>query len=454
MLYDLSPSALTWDEVDPARHPFDAEGAEKLVRSLGPARAVPSRPDVSYGDTGWDTWAHEVSPRWADAMSYALIEHYGPWASGWRWARDEGDFDGGPVGNWCCPHDSMTTPEETLTKVVASLREWRAWLEELAACFEAHPLDQLTVADDPLLWEMGARRLILKVTDRTGCGSGWYGHCQQVLTWFLSRWDVPPDVAEDLVHQAVGGRFDSWFEPDPAVVADVADRLASSLPAARSTEPSQREPRGPDRIPQWLALRDAAPWHECPQVGAAQRTPPSRDGAAEDIRTFDARISPSRAEGLLAALQLVRTDAASGRPLSFELLRTWQQHVLGTPEPPGFRTASAYAKRGRERYGLVPGTQIRFDSCLSDAFEPGLPLTARAARAHLDVCYFHPFADGNGRAAFLVLVYVLARADITLGDVRLLRRVTFQVDSPEDPLILARYIDILLRANRPTAHDS
>lgn len=62
-------------------------------------------------------------------MAAALAEHYGRWTVGRRWAHDEGDFDGGPVGNWCCPSHSITTPEETLARVTATLCEWRAWLE-------------------------------------------------------------------------------------------------------------------------------------------------------------------------------------------------------------------------------------------------------------------------------------------------------------------------------------
>ena len=43
---ELSPRELSWAEVDPARHPFDSEAAAGVVRSLGPARQVPRRPDV------------------------------------------------------------------------------------------------------------------------------------------------------------------------------------------------------------------------------------------------------------------------------------------------------------------------------------------------------------------------------------------------------------------------
>ncbi|GJF34992.1 hypothetical protein KNE206_76920 [Kitasatospora sp. NE20-6] len=162
-------------------------------------------------------------------------------------------------------------------------------------------------------------------------------------------------------------------------------------------------------------------------------------------------MDPARAEGMLTALELVRADAARGASLDFELLREWQQHVLGAQQPPPFRTMPAFAKEGRERYGISPDTPARLDACLAESAigtDDPLPLTARAARAHLDVCFFHPFDDGNARAAFLTLVFVLAREGITLDDVLLLRRVSFQADDPQDGPILARYIGLHLEETR------
>ncbi|MFI0813844.1 Fic family protein [Streptomyces echinatus] len=434
--------------MSPARHLFDRTSAPQVVRSLGPARRVPSRPDVAFGDPAMSAWSRGEGRPWADAMSHALAEHYGRWTVGWRWAHDEGDFDGGPVGNWCCPRDSITAPEETLARVVAALCEWREWLESLAGWFDAYPLDLTEVEDQRILWERAARNLILQVTDRTGCGSGWYGHCHQVLTWFLSHWGVASEVAEELVDEAIGGRFESWTGPDPVLVDDVAERLAQSLrpdDGARSARPV------PDHLECWLAVRATVPWHEAPDGGGDEPVAPSRDGAAEDIRAFDGALDPARARGLLAALELLRADAASGALLDFDLLQRWQQHVLGTSQPPPFRDLPAFAKGGRERYGISPDTRARLDACLAESArhtERPLPLTARAARAYLDVCFFHPFDDGNARSAFLALLFVLAREGVALDGVSLLRRVAFQADEPQDALILARYIDIHLAETR------
>ncbi|MFE9727345.1 hypothetical protein ACFYQ5_28065 [Streptomyces sp. NPDC005794] len=55
-----------------------------------------------------------------------------------------------------------------------------------------------------------------------------------------------------------------------------------------------------------------------------------------------------------------------------------------------------------------------------------LPASDRAARACLDVCFFHPFDDGNASSAFLALLFVLAREGVALNGVGLPRRITFQ----------------------------
>ncbi|WP_349637030.1 Fic family protein [Streptomyces sp. RerS4] len=404
-------------------------------------------------------WSWDQGQVWADAMSYALARHYGRWTVGWRWSHDEGDFDGGPVGNWCCPRDSITTPEETLARVVAALREWREWLETLAGWFDAYPLDLTDIADQRILWERAARNLILQVVDRTGCGSGWYGHCRQVLMWFLSRWGVATDVARDLVDEAIGGRFHSWTGPDVVLVEDIAERLAHSLrPADADTDAGAHvDASTPDHLRRWLAVRESVPWHTVPDSGADGPVAPTRDGAAQDIRAFDGAVDPARAQGLLTALDLLRADAARGTRLDFATLSRWQQHLLDTSQPPPFRSSPAFAKGGRERYGIGPDTLARFETCLAeserDAGRP-LGLTARAARAYLDVCFFHPFDDGNARSAFLTLVFVLAREGIALEGVSLLRRVSFQADDPEDPLILVRYINVHLDGTRRLAAEA
>ncbi|MGW3078612.1 Fic family protein [Kitasatospora sp. NPDC001132] len=449
MFNTLHPTGLTWDEVDPAGHPFDRASAAQVVHSLGPARRVPSRLDPNL-DLTKVNWAWEVAKPWSDAMTHVLIERYGRWAAGWRWSLGEGDVDGGPVGNWCCGSHSITTPEQTLDHVAAALCEWRDWLEHLAQWFEAYPLDPQTLVADRILWERAARNLILQVADRTGAESGWYGHCQQVLGWFLSYWGVAPELAERLGRQAVGGRFKSWTAPDTVLAEDIAERLVGPL-RPQDTHWSPDPGELPDHLERWLAVRESVPWPNREDSADSGPATPARDGAAEDFRSFDAAVDPTRAAGLLTALELVRADAARGAVLDFELLRGWQQHVLGTPEPPPLRAHPAFAKDGEERYGIGPDTRTRLDACLTQANDGRLSLAARAARAYLDVCFFHPFDDGNARAALLTLLFVLARAGVTLDSVVLIRRFGHRADDPQDALSLCRSVELHLRQNRTAA---
>ncbi|ACU70114.1 filamentation induced by cAMP protein Fic [Catenulispora acidiphila DSM 44928] len=458
MISDLHPGSLSWDEVDPSRHPFDSAAADRVVRSLGPARRVPHRPDAPIGSPEMSAWGSGEAELWAKAMSHALAQHYGLWALGWRWATGEGDHDGGPVRNWCCTQHSIKTPEETITRVVAALIEWREWLESLAGWFEAYPLDRAAVEDGRIVGSRAVHAVIVQVIERTGCASGWYGHCVQVLTWFLNRWGVAPRTAQDLVEQAIGGRFESWTSPDTVLLDEVASKLASSRQPDGGAEASGPVP---DHLERWLAIRRSAQprdvgtgtdAHGYRKTGTATGSKPLallRDGAAEDIRAFDGSLDPARAQGLLAALDMARADAARGSVLDFELLRRWQQHVLNTPQPPSFRDLPAFAKGGRERYGIGTDTRARFDGCLAESADGegdgAAPLSLRAARAYLDVCFFHPFDDGNARAAFLTAVFVLAREDVQLGSVALLRRVSYQADDPQAPLTLARHIELAWR---------
>ncbi|MEU2246925.1 hypothetical protein [Streptomyces sp. NPDC019224] len=265
---------------------------------------------------------------------------------------------------------------------------------------------------------------------------------------------VAPDAARGLVDEAIGGRFHSWTGPDTVVVDDVAEQLALSVQPGDGRTRADTPVR--DHLQRWLAVRGSVPWHEIPDSGTDEPVVPLRDGAAEDIRAFDRAIDPARAEGLLSGLELLRADAARGARLDFTRVSSWQQHILGTPQPPPFRSLTAFAKGGRERYGIGPDTRARFDTCLAEsAADTGRPLgvTARAARAYLDICFFHPFDDGNARSAFLTLVFVLAREGIALDGVSLLRRITFEADDLKAPLILGRCINVHLAETRRRAAD-
>lgn len=229
MPHDLAPHDLTWQEVDPASHPFDHASALTVVRALDHAKRVPAHPEDPADSWAMTAWSQDQGQAWAEAMTRSLVERYGRWALGWRWAHDEGDFGGGPVSSWCCPRHSITTPEETLVRVANALCEWRAWVEDLAERFDRYPLDLPFAEDQQYMRERATTHLVTHVVERTTAGDAWYGHCAQVLTWFLNRWGVDGQTAQEQVEQAIDGRFGSWTSPEDVVVEDVAARLAHSL---------------------------------------------------------------------------------------------------------------------------------------------------------------------------------------------------------------------------------
>jgi len=212
----LYPFDLTWAEVDPAKHRFDAATAERVVAKLPPARRVPHGKD-------------DAATAWCDAMTRELVERYGRWAVGWRWARDEGDLGGGPVTEWCCPPHSMKSPAQTPRLVAAALSQWRAWLERLAALFEEHRLTGVPLAERHRVWRRAAVEVIAAVVEQTRAGDAWYAHCHQALGWYLARWGVPENRAQTAVRKAIGGRFESWVEPAEDLVGEVVDGLKLKL---------------------------------------------------------------------------------------------------------------------------------------------------------------------------------------------------------------------------------
>ncbi|WP_432968411.1 Fic family protein [Dactylosporangium sp. CA-233914] len=202
----------------------------------------------------------------------------------------------------------------------------------------------------------------------------------------------------------------------------------------------------PDHLLAWWRVRALVPW----ATAAAPVTGPvpgRRDGVLDFVRATAAARDPGRAARLLGALHRAGEAAARREELTFGALAAWQAHVLGVPAA-GFRTRAAYAKGGRERYGLEPGTRERFEACLAEATDPRIPLPSRAARVYLDTAFVHPFSDGNARAAMLCLYFVLRRDDVTIDLAAPLLSVARRADDAGGALDLVRLVEILVSAAR------
>ncbi|MFS4091436.1 Fic family protein [Streptomyces sp. AF1A] len=198
-----------------------------------------------------------------------------------------------------------------------------------------------------------------------------------------------------------------------------------------------------DDLQSWLHVREKVDWTDVPH-GLAGPIRGRRDGLLTAAALRDTPGDSTRGDRLRTAWERARCDAAAGACLGFHLLCEWQKLVLGLPDV-GFRTLPAFAKAGRERYGLSAETPRLFHGCLAESADMDVPLAGRAARVYLDVCFFHPFHDGNGRAALLALGFVLAREEVFLDEVGPIQ-VRRYADDPVGAASLARVVHTLAMA--------
>ncbi|MBY0547044.1 MAG: hypothetical protein K2W95_07105 [Candidatus Obscuribacterales bacterium] len=199
-------SELSWVQVDPSRHAFDAKHTYGIAY-----KHIPETPPGDF----------LVLNTWQTSITKDLVEIYGDWARGWCWSR----HDGGPVSAWCCATHSWTDRHETSMRVDQALREWRLWIEKLDKTFASLSFSANTDISD---FEFAVEFLVTEVVEQTDAGDAWYGHCEQVLEWYLDSQGISQERSKTLILSSIGGRFESWCEPNSEVVADIARKIGSS----------------------------------------------------------------------------------------------------------------------------------------------------------------------------------------------------------------------------------
>jgi hypothetical protein len=382
---------LRWCDLDPTGRAFDPAPARALIGALlSGARSKDQDRDAS--ESGVDR---------------ALLAEYGAWASGWCWAASE-PGGGGPVRGWCCAQHSLFRADDadamaSVDRVVAALCEWRAFLEELAALFaELRGLASGASIEEGVEYAAGA--LLPLIVARTSAEDAWYSTFGRVLGWYLESAGQDPARFHAAVASLVAGRFQSWVEPE----IEVGQAACAELGREIARIAAQRD-APPDALAAWRAMRRRAYAHATPDE---THDPVLVDGHLRFIDRVDRARDPLRADRLLAALQACRASARDHESLTFERLAEWQSIVLDAPVD--LRTRDAYAKGGRERYAAEDGLRRSFAEAIEQANDGSTPVSVRAARAYLDVCFFHPFDDGNARAARLAMDHVLTRAGMGL----------------------------------------
>ena len=371
-----------WAELDPATHPFEVASARPVIAAL--------------------VTAHDDREALTAAIDRALIAAHGTWIGGWRWAASE-PGGGGPVRGWCCARDSLLRGGEPLAatdeRELAAIADWRGFLDELAARYAQ--LDATTRGwplEDTV--EYAAAEL-LPLALRGDATDAWYATFARLLEWYLDAGGLAGDEAAAAIYAVASGRFQSWIGPSDEVAAAACKELGEKVAGALADKP----PR--DALRRWLAVRGEA-FAQSPPAGDAVVIGDAHERFVDEV---DRARDPVRAERIGAALVLARDAARRGVPLTFDQLAECQAIVLGGPAP--LRATDAFGKYGREIYPWRADLQARFEACLGDAASAEPP-HVRAARVYLDVCFFHPFADGNARAARIALDYVLTGAGLAL----------------------------------------
>jgi Fic family protein len=118
----------------------------------------------------------------------------------------------------------------------------------------------------------------------------------------------------------------------------------------------------------------------------------------------------AREARFLSALARVRALADAREPLTWARLTEVQAEVLG--KPVGFRTGEAFAHGGAHRYLYTPDLEEMFIRKVEADAKDGCHPVAQAVRLYLDLAFFHPFPDGNARAARLGFEFCLRRAGL------------------------------------------
>jgi hypothetical protein len=326
--------------------------------------------------------------------SRTTVRESGLWTVGASWNID----DGGPVGR-------------------DGLAGWRQFIEDCAAIFATIPRDRSP--RDTI--ELAAAQLLPMVLERTLVSDAWYRTLSTALSWFAD-WAGYDDM-HAAIADAVDGNFSSWVEPrDPAAAcANVADAAV--------------KPRAQDVLDDWERIRPTAFQYFQP---IASPQPVEGDGHTRYIDEIDQRRDSVRAERMRAALLLCRDSARRGMALTLDQLAEWQAVVLGESQPCALRTTDAF--RGTHRYAMRVDLHDRMVRALA---APG-PLVVRAARLYLDICFFHPFVDGNARAARLALDHWLTLNDYAIQDAGPIFRLARTADDVPGAWGFAAALDLLV----------
>lgn len=317
-----------------------------------------------------------------------LVQNFGVWIAGWR-----SGSDGGPVTTQLL--EDATPVEQTLS-VMRAVKEWTGFLIAVDSVITELPFSTYDSIEAQV--EIGAARLIPLVLRMSEAQDAWYHTCTLALNWYLEAYGFGHAQTKAVVQNIFSGEFRSWVEPTKEQQLSTARRVGQAVAEVKIPT------KAPDSLERWLTVRET-PKQQFQHFPSSY--PPLRcDGHATYIRGVE---SDHR---MLDALKVCRQWANSTDPLTTAVLKEWQSVVLGRRDVT-LRTTDAFAKRGRERYGIEHLPKL--ERFLAETNDENIAPPWIGAMAYLDICFFHPFEDGNARLARLALDALLFRAGFSLN---------------------------------------
>ncbi|MBT3221168.1 MAG: hypothetical protein HN348_18965 [Proteobacteria bacterium] len=230
-------ASLFWPDLDPATNPFEISGTRQALVELleKPLRDHQIRSDKRAGlpvcrfdaEDHWEFMSIQMDI--LSQVTRCLIERHGPWAEGWRFSVGEGDGCGGVVRAWCSPEHSWTSdPSQFADCVLASLREWRSYLEALAALYDEarHGFGPETKTGD--FCEI-TTRIVAFVAKQTSCDDGWCDYAEQAMVWLAESLGQEPTLASQTASEALSGRFESGVTPSDEAISAVGNELGTEV---------------------------------------------------------------------------------------------------------------------------------------------------------------------------------------------------------------------------------
>lgn len=353
-----------WEDIYPACLTFDADEVTTLLAAESP------------------NLHHEYE------YSDLLESRFGVWTCGWNWSNSEGG-GGGLVDStaYCCSDHSL----KSYKNVMDGLRSWHLQILGLHDLFERNRLEDWS---KPSHICAALQNVLDYVMEQTYCEDAWYNTFNTCVIWMFQSFELRHLDHKLALNILFPDGFHSWTSPTSAEKRTVFNGITASVePWLQGLHTSEQE----DGNAAWLTHRDLFHFNADDVTLKTYQT--DRDGHLEFIHKYD---DVGKKDGILAAIELSKSQREL--PLSFDLLCSWIS-LINPENPAVFRTLPAFAKDGLEFYPYSSEVPFQFIQLINE--ETDVHFIERACKLYLDICFFHPFDDGNSRLARVAFDFIL-----------------------------------------------